>query len=324
MQYAHEKDVLDIACGEGYGCAILAETARSVVGVDIAAEAVRHAAIRYQRDNVHFRLGSCIKIPLDNHSIDLVVSFETIEHLDEHKAMMAEIKRVLRPSGVLLISSPDKKEYSILRNYRNPFHVRELFKEEFEDLIEAYFKNQALLSQRIVYGSAILPEASAFGIVDYDINNDSSHPGLARPQYLIALASDAPLPLFSGGLLEQAVEESENVKSRSELIIQLEDKNRQLEEQLRSQASQSQDQIQQLEKQLQSQASRSEDQIQQFEKQLRLKPLNLKTKSSSSKSSFVLKSLNLKTKSSSLKNSFSLRSLNPQARSANSKRKLLI
>ena len=111
-EYANEKDVLDIACGEGYGSAILAETARSVVGVDIAAEAVRHAATRYRRDNVQFRLGSCIKIPLDSHSMDLVVSFEALEHLDEHKAMMAEIKRVLRPSGVLLISSPDKKRSS--------------------------------------------------------------------------------------------------------------------------------------------------------------------------------------------------------------------
>src|SRR5208282_1491457 len=112
-EYAKDKDVLDIASGEGFGSAILASAARNVVGVDIAAEAVRHATVRYQRDNVQFRQGSCAEIPLANNSIDLVISFETIEHLDEHKAMMAEIKRVLRPEGVLIISSPDKKEYSI-------------------------------------------------------------------------------------------------------------------------------------------------------------------------------------------------------------------
>ena len=123
-EYAKDKDVLDIACGEGFGSAILAKTARSVIGVDIAAEAVTHAAIRYRLDNVEFQQGSCAEIPLDNNSIDLVVCFETIEHHDEHKAMMAEIKRVLRPGGVLIISSPDKKEYSVLPNYRNPFHVR--------------------------------------------------------------------------------------------------------------------------------------------------------------------------------------------------------
>jgi GT2 family glycosyltransferase/SAM-dependent methyltransferase len=275
-EYAKEKDVLDIASGEGYGSAILANTARSVIGVDIAAEAVRHASIRYKRDNVQFRHGSCVEIPLDNNSVDLVVSFETIEHLDEHKAMMAEIKRVLRPEGVLIISSPDKKEYSILLNYRNPFHVRELFKEEFEDLIRAYFKNLALLSQRIVYGSGILPESGAFPVTSYDIKDSSrSHPGLARPKYLIALASDAALPILSGGLLEQPVEESENVKSYAELlekrsgvIAQLENKVRQLEEQLRSQSAQLGEKVRQLGEQLRSQSSQSAERARQLEERL--------------------------------------------------------
>jgi SAM-dependent methyltransferase len=106
--------------------------------------------------------------------MDLVVSFETIEHHDEHKAMMAEIKRVLRPKGFLIISSPDKidkKEYSVLQNYRNPFHVRELFTEEFEDLVRAYFRNQALLSQQVVYGSGIFPDTGAFQFTGYDIDD---------------------------------------------------------------------------------------------------------------------------------------------------------
>jgi ubiquinone/menaquinone biosynthesis C-methylase UbiE len=268
-EYAKDKDVLDIACGEGFGSAILAKTARSVVGVDIAVEAVKHAAIRYRLDNVQFRQGSCAEIPLDNNSVDLVVSFETIEHLDEHKAMMAEFKRVLRPEGVLIISSPDKKEYSILPNYRNPFHVKELFKEEFEDLIRAYFKNLALLSQRIVYGSGILPEAGAFPVIDYDIKDSSrSHRGLARPRYFIAVASDQALPILSGGLLEQTIQESEIVKSWSEVTTQLEDKARQLEEQLHSQSSQSADKVRQLEEQLDSQSSQSADKVRQLEQQV--------------------------------------------------------
>ena len=271
-EYAKDKDVLDIACGEGFGSAILAKTARSVVGVDIAVEAVKHAAIRYRLDNVQFRQGSCAEIPLDNNSVDLVVSFETIEHLDEHNAMMAEFKRVLRPEGVLIISSPDKKEYSILPNYRNPFHVKELFKEEFEDLIRAYFKNLALLSQRIVYGSGILPEAGAFPVIDYDIKDSSrSHRGLARPRYFIAVASDQALPILSGGLLEQTIQESEIVKSWSEVTTQLEDKARQLEEQLHSQSSQSAAKVRQLEEQLHSQSSQSAEssaKVRQLEEQL--------------------------------------------------------
>ncbi len=245
QEYAKDKEVLDIACGEGFGSALLAKTARRVVGIDIAAEAVRHAAFSYRIDNVRFQQGSCSKIPLDSNSIDLVVSFETIEHHDEHKAMMVEIKRVLRPGGVLIISSPDKKEYSILPNYRNPFHVRELFKEEFEDLIRAYFKNLALLSQRIVYGSGIFPDTGAFQITDYDINDTScgSH-GLPHPLYLILIASDEAVPILSGGLLEQRVAESGIVKNyaleqlkMSEDIAQLGEKVRRLEEQLHTQGS---------------------------------------------------------------------------------------
>lgn len=281
-EYAKGKDVLDIACGEGFGSAILAQASRRVVGVDIAAEAIKHAAASYQLKNVEFRQGSCAEIPLEKQSIDLVVSFETIEHHDEHKAMMAEIKRVLRPDGMLIISSPDKKEYSILPNYRNPFHVRELFKEEFEDLIRTYFKNAVLVSQRIVYGSGILAE-TASQVIDYDIKDlGYSKSGLTRARYLIALASDERLPAISGGLLEQSIEESEIVKryrdeneKLAESLARSEDKTRQLEfqsaesadkvRQLESQSAQSTEKIRQLE----SQSAQFTSKIQQLEEQLR-------------------------------------------------------
>jgi ubiquinone/menaquinone biosynthesis C-methylase UbiE/glycosyltransferase involved in cell wall biosynthesis len=284
-EYAEDKDVLDIACGEGFGSAILAESARSVVGVDIAMEAVKHAAIRYRLDNVNFRQGSCAAIPLDDNSIDLVVSFETIEHHDEHKAMMREVKRVLRPEGVLIISSPDKKEYAVIPNYRNPFHVRELFKEEFEDLVQAHFKNLALVSQRIVYGSGILPQTGAFRITDYDIKNTGSAcacGGLARPRYLIAVASDEALPVLSGGLLEQTIEESEIVKNyiaenarRSELIAQLEGNVLQAQEQLcqvQEQCRLGEEQLAQVQEQRrqdQEQRRLDQEQLRQVQEQLR-------------------------------------------------------
>lgn len=86
------KSVLDIASGEGYGSAMLARTALKVTGVDISQEAVSHAQARYQIENLDFCLGSCSAIPLEDASVDVVVSFETIEHHDEHEAMMREIK----------------------------------------------------------------------------------------------------------------------------------------------------------------------------------------------------------------------------------------
>ena len=128
------KVVLDIACGEGYGSALLSMVAGSVVGVDISENVIQHAQETYSNANLRFFTGSCSNIPVEDGTIDVVVSFETIEHHSEHEEMMAEIKRVLRPKGVLIISSPDRYEYSVVPGYTNPYHVKELTREEFESL----------------------------------------------------------------------------------------------------------------------------------------------------------------------------------------------
>ena len=115
---AYGKDVLDIACGEGYGSELLATVARKVTGVDISEEAIAHAARKYVRPNIAFAVGSCACIPLAEANVDLVVSFETIEHHDRHLEMMQEIGRVLRPTGVLIISSPTSTSIRTCRTTR--------------------------------------------------------------------------------------------------------------------------------------------------------------------------------------------------------------
>src|SRR3954471_14002428 len=120
-EIAAGKVVLDIASGEGYGSAMLANSAARVIGVDISAAAVYHAADRYKKENLEYKVGSCADIPVPDASVDMVVSFETLEHHDQHEQMMREFKRVLRPAGVVLISSPDKDHYSVAPNYSNPY-----------------------------------------------------------------------------------------------------------------------------------------------------------------------------------------------------------
>ena len=110
LEFCRHKDVLDIASGEGYGSNLLAKVARNITGVDISADTVREASEKYatRQKNLQFIEGSAAAIPAKAASFDVVVSFETIEHHDKHEEMMAEIKRVLRPGGMLIISSPDK------------------------------------------------------------------------------------------------------------------------------------------------------------------------------------------------------------------------
>lgn len=209
-QLARDRDVLDIASGEGYGSAMLAKVARHVIGVDNSESVIVHARKTYIEDNLEYRLGSCESIPLADSSIDLVVSFETIEHHDQHQAMMREIRRVLRPGGVLMISSPDKYEYSVVTQYRNPYHVKELYREEFETLLSDYFRNITYLGQRVVYGSAIFQKQRPAAIVSFRREDDRivCSPGIPRPVYLIAIASDAEPPELSSGFFVQAFDET--------------------------------------------------------------------------------------------------------------------
>lgn len=199
------KCVLDIASGEGYGSAMLAKTAHKVVGVDLCPEAVSHAQVHYKSGNLEFRLGSCLSIPLDDSSVDLVVSFETIEHINEHEAMILEFKRVLRSGGLLIMSSPDKLEYSTKPNFVNKYHCKELYRDEFINLINLNFKKCCVFGQRVIYGSAIFCEEMSTSIECYNVCDEtlSAIPRLPNSIYLVVVASDYELPLLRSGVMEQ-------------------------------------------------------------------------------------------------------------------------
>ena len=204
-QLAAGKSVLDLASGEGYGAAMLAAAAARVIGVDIDATAVAHARKNYPGPNLEFGCGSCAAIPLPGASVDLVVSFETIEHHDQHREMLQEIKRVLRPQGVLLISSPDKDSNRGHSGIGNPFHIKELGQAELKALLNPYFTQCAYYAQSVVYGSAIFAETRPTQMTSFVRDEPTTrYRGLARPGYWLALASDAGLPALDSGVFEQA------------------------------------------------------------------------------------------------------------------------
>jgi SAM-dependent methyltransferase len=197
---AKEADVLDIACGEGYGSAFLASVAKNVIGVDNDPGTVAHATAKYGSRNLQFLRGMAEKIPLPDHSVDLVVSFETLEHLDDHEAMMREVKRVLRPRGRLLISTPDTKPYHQVSGRTNPFHVRELDLDGFRSLLARHFKHHAIGLQKSISGSWFVPaDANAEPTTEYSGGFERVErvpPGAGAP-YVVALASDravGPIP----------------------------------------------------------------------------------------------------------------------------------
>lgn len=206
-------DVLDIASGEGYGANLLAQAAKNVVGVDIDAGIVAHAERKYPRPNLRFLPGSADAIPLETASIDVAVSFETLEHHDRHDEMFDEIKRVLRPSGILVISTPDKLHFSDLTGHRNAYHVKELYFPEFAKLARRYFRNTCFYYQKTVVASVIVPQfmSSTMQLLRGDHERVEEHGCFPDATYNVCAASDGPLPelrtsLFEGTALLERME----------------------------------------------------------------------------------------------------------------------
>ncbi|MBO3086701.1 class I SAM-dependent methyltransferase [Cellulomonas dongxiuzhuiae] len=173
------KRVLDIASGSGYGSSLLAGTAASVVGVDVSEVAVSYAARTYGAGNLEFRHGDAEKIPLEDDSVDVVVTFETIEHVADYHRFVAEIDRVLAPGGIALVSTPNDLEFV----EGNHFHLHEFVYDELLELLAPHFGHISPYFQATWQAVAIgtLEQFATEGVVQAEIHNLAP---LERDQYL--------------------------------------------------------------------------------------------------------------------------------------------
>jgi O-antigen biosynthesis protein len=187
------RKVLDAGCGLGYGAAMLARAGATVTGVDIA-EAVIEAGRPSAGPQVDLQVGDVRSLAFDDRSFDVVVCFEVVEHIDERDAVLAELRRVLVPGGLLLVSSPNRDVYVP----GNPHHVYEFTPEELREWLARSFANVALSRQHDWIASAVLDDA-AFAGDDLD-----EVPGLRTGKvagvepggetYTLAVATDGELP----------------------------------------------------------------------------------------------------------------------------------
>src|SRR5687768_13057619 len=202
------KNVLDIACGEGYGTAYLAGFAQKIYGADIAPDAIQHAKAKYDTGNIEFLVASATQIALETESFDTIVSFETLEHLTaaDQELFIREAVRLLKPGGVLIISTPNKKIYSDDPNYSNPYHLAEFYKHEFEAFVKKYFPYSIIYSQGIIGGSIISRSNEPVFQVDHlHLGKEGFIPGNGNAsverEYLIAVCSLSPLSHLAGSIL---------------------------------------------------------------------------------------------------------------------------
>ena len=150
-----DKVVLDIGAGVGYGSKILAEKASAVLAVDLSEEAVRYACEEYAGENIEMVVGDGHGLPLASHSVDVVVSFELIEHLQGQQAHLLEINRVLKPDGLTVISTPNRVFYSQESNQANPFHTHEFDFQEFLTFLKSVFSSVQIYFQNHIAGLII-------------------------------------------------------------------------------------------------------------------------------------------------------------------------
>lgn len=194
-----DKVVLDIASGEGYGSNLLALSAKKVIGSDIDEKVIKFATSKYNKPNLEFRVGNADKMPVEDNSIDVVVSFETLEHHDKHEEMFSEIKRVLKPNGILIMSSPDKLNYTDIPKFNNPFHVKELYREEFKKLVQSNFKFLTFYYQSMLYGSLIVEEkgiGNGFKEFEGNFSGIKKNESLKKPVYNLCIASNVEIDNF--------------------------------------------------------------------------------------------------------------------------------
>jgi|CXWL01.1.fsa_nt_gi SAM-dependent methyltransferase len=147
--FVENRSVLDIACGTGYGIAILKKNATHVTGVDVDPVAAAEALAECD-ERADVLLGNGLGLPFADGSFDVITSFETLEHLHERTTFLAELHRVLKPDGVLLLSTPNAN-YSqpVEGKPANPFHIHEYTPDELRDELEAKFTIERFLGQTL-------------------------------------------------------------------------------------------------------------------------------------------------------------------------------
>lgn len=222
LNWTEGLDVLDAACGEGYGSHLLASKAKSVTGVDISETAIKHAKETYSKTNLKYMQSDVLNMDFKDNSFDLVVSFETLEHLAAHNELVQEFKRVLKPEGVLIISTPDKKEYSDKTGFDNEYHVKELYREDFAHLIEPEFKNCQWFGQKLLFASTIWNLNGELNSLQFDCMNQQNevmNQPLFNPVYFILIASNGDLRSFDSKDFYSFTEQAESVYGHYNAVI---------------------------------------------------------------------------------------------------------
>ena len=139
-------DILDIACGTGYGTRMLSDYCKSVTGMDINKETVDYATKLYGGENRKYLQGDILEV---KGQYDIIVSYETIEHISKEEGLLAikKLKDCLKPNGILFMSTPKRLPREERSPGRAEFHKHEYDYEDFIALLNGSFERPIIFSQ---------------------------------------------------------------------------------------------------------------------------------------------------------------------------------
>jgi 2-polyprenyl-3-methyl-5-hydroxy-6-metoxy-1,4-benzoquinol methylase len=200
LDYISGKRILDVACGEGYGSNFLSHFANKVYGVDKNLDTINAARVKYTKENLEFICASIDNLPFENYFFDVIVCFETIEHVIDHMKALEELKRLLNPTGVLIISTPEKNIYNKNNlDLLSKFHEKELTRSEFGTLLFQYFDHVNFYLQDFIFASIIYNEEEKNSLNNLNIS-ESEILNWTKPEgeFIIAIASNRYIGRKSG------------------------------------------------------------------------------------------------------------------------------
>lgn len=238
-RYVAGKSVINVGSeGVVYGTQLLSETAKCVVGLTDSSEALRLATTVHSAPNTSYREADLPELPYPEDSFDAAIAIAVVENLERPEDFVAELKRVLRQDGILIISTPDKQAYSNDRNYRDLIHRRGMYIPMFREMLEQHFGHVSLYRQGAVAGGLIFPftnELVAASVESMQSSSTRTTFGTKPPitHFVVAVCSDSEVPQEDGApyllldlerrIFEEYEEQHEDIRLLRDEIQQMQD-----------------------------------------------------------------------------------------------------
>ena len=191
--FTSDKKILDLGCGSGYGSVYL-NNASSYLGIDISSETIEECRSKFFGPNKSFKVDNAQDLELMDASFDVITCFEVLEHVTQPEKIISEVSRVLTSDGIFISSTPDIVNYNAVLFEPNSFHLKEMDRSQYQDLLNCGFRYSKIVGQYFSQCSFIFDSDTTSNIwAEEPANRIETE---LKPLYWLGVSSNVPLPNF--------------------------------------------------------------------------------------------------------------------------------